>query len=52
MDEDQKECGRPCPPNDCCEECETYWQRMRHEGFWKDSKGWTERGMAEIRRHA
>lgn len=52
MNELQKECERPCPPDDCCEECEAYWQRMRDKGFWEDGKGWTEKGMAEIIRHA
>ena len=50
--EDEQECGQPCPPPLACDECASYWQRMRVEGFWKDSTGWTQKGWKEIVRHA
>lgn len=40
-------CGNPCPPDNPCEECEGYWDRMRKEGFWIDGEGWTEKARAE-----
>ena len=46
-EEGQEECRKPCPPDDVCEECESYWHRMRVEGFWVDGEGWTEKAQRE-----
>jgi len=46
-DEDENECGKPCPPWDTCEECAEYWQRMKQEGYWKDGR-WTDKAMREM----
>ena len=47
--EDKENCGMPCDPNDACEECEAYWQRMIDEGFWDEEKHcWTDAGMEEM----
>ena len=43
----ENNCGNPCPPNNPCEECESYWDRMREEGFWVDGDGWTEKARTE-----
>ena len=46
--EEEFECGRPCDPVDPCKECEGYWARMVHEGYWnkerhmRTNKGWYE----------
>lgn len=45
---DEPECRKPCDPASPCEECVSYWIRMRAEGFWKDSTGWTDKGMREM----
>ena len=44
------ECRNPCPPDDACDECADYWHRMRDEGFWDNQRGWTDKGMREIRK--
>lgn len=46
--EDIEECGCPCPPDIPCQGCAEYWDRMRHEGYWKDATGWTDKGMREM----
>jgi hypothetical protein len=43
--EKEPSCGRPCPPNNACDECADYWHRMRAEGLWEDGKGWTDKAM-------
>lgn len=45
--DNEQECGKPCPPNASCPNCEIYWDRMRQEGFWRDTKGWTDKAMRE-----
>jgi len=45
-----EECGKPCPPDHPCEECEEYWDRMRREGYWVDGEGWTEKALKSWRR--
>jgi len=48
-DYDETECGKPCPPDNPCDECAEYWQRMIHEGYWdKDKHEWTAKGMKEM----
>jgi len=42
-----KTCNKPCHPEHPCEECVSYWDRMRSEGFWVDGKGWTETANRE-----
>jgi|GEM_PF-3753825 len=46
--EERDECREPCPPTSACNECADYWERMRSEGLWDDSSGWTDRGWREI----
>lgn len=46
-DEEEFECGKPCNPTTPCEQCEEYWQRMHHEGLWKDGQ-WTNKGWKEM----
>lgn len=43
----EKECGQPCPPDNPCEECEDYWDRMRREGLWVDGRGWTDKAVKD-----
>jgi hypothetical protein len=50
VDESVEDCSKPCHPNADCPICAEYWDRMRREGFWQDGKGWTEKGMKEMRR--
>jgi len=45
---EEDECREPCPPTSACDECADYWERMRSEGLWDDSIGWTDRGWREI----
>ena len=45
--ETQLECRKPCPPDEACEECAGYWERMRSEGFWIDGQGWTDKAVRE-----
>ena len=45
--EKPRECGKPCPPDDTCDECAEYWQRMKSEGYWRDGR-WTDKGWREI----
>jgi hypothetical protein len=48
-DEEETECGKPCPPENPCDECAEYWQRMEREGYWdRDKHKWTEKGWKEI----
>ena len=44
---EEQECGKPCPPDSACEECEAYWQRMIAEGYW-DGHRWTDKGWREM----
>lgn len=46
--EDESMCGEPCNPFRACDNCAEYWQRMRANGYWDDTKGWTEKGWREI----
>jgi len=46
--DDDNRCGAPCDPARACDECAEYWQRMRHDGFWEDGSGWTDKGMKEM----
>ena len=49
--DDENACGRPCDPDESCEECSIYWDRMENEGYWDRSRHrWTEKGMKEIRK--
>ena len=41
------ECLKPCNANAPCDDCEEYWNRMRAEGFWDDSIGWSARAIKE-----
>ena len=41
------ECGKPCPPDDPCDECDWYWERMKHSGYW-DGHKWTDKGWKEM----
>lgn len=36
-----------CPPDEACEICQQYWDRMRAEGLWIDGQGWTEKARQE-----
>ena len=48
-DEDESSCGQPCDPDQSCDECEPYWQRMVNEGYWnRERHRWTEKGWKEI----
>lgn len=41
------ECMEPCPyPG--CQQCNGYWRRMVHEGFWQVGRGWTDKGVREF----
>jgi len=42
-------CGAPCPPEQACDGCVEYWQRMEHEGLWnRVGHHWTDKGWREI----
>jgi hypothetical protein len=45
--DEERECGRPCDPQNVCNECAVYWERMRREGYWVDKKGWTNKAVRE-----
>ena len=47
MKEENNHCGNPCPPDDACENCQEFWDRMRAEGYWVDGEGWTEKARQE-----
>ena len=47
-EDDAPACGAPCPPDAACEACDSYWNRMRHDGYWVDGTGWTDKGMQEM----
>lgn len=48
-DEPHPDCGQPCDPNDGCEHCALYWERMVREGLWdRERHRWTEAGWREI----
>ena len=42
-----EQCEGPCQPDDACEKCEAYWNRMRSEGLWIDGEGWTDKAITE-----
>lgn len=43
------ECGKPCPPDNPCDECADYWHRMTNEGLWNSvNHEWTNRGIREM----
>ncbi len=50
MDENEEsQCEKPCDPNKGCPICSSYWERMKHEGFWDGSNHkWTDKGMKEM----
>lgn len=49
--EEESTCGRPCDPQAPCDECDEYWQRMMHEGYWDNRRRqWTDKGWASITR--
>jgi hypothetical protein len=42
-------CGKPCPPDNSCDECTEYWIRMEREGYWDRVKHeWTPKGLREM----
>jgi len=43
----EQSCEKPCHPDSGCPICAEYWDRMRHEEFWKDGSGWTEKARRE-----
>ena len=46
---EESSCERPCDPDNACDECAEYWQRMIREGYWdKDRQRWTDKGWREI----
>ena len=46
---EESSCERPCDPDNACDECAEYWQRMIREGYWdKDRHRWTDKGWREI----
>lgn len=48
---EESSCGKPCSPNDPCDECAGYWQSMVDQGFWDIEKHrWTDKGWALITR--
>jgi len=47
-EEEEGGCGRPCHPNQACDECAPYWQRMIREGYWDPRGKWTNKGMREM----
>lgn len=47
------DCDGPCPPNDQCPCCYSYWERMVAEGYWdRERNQWTDKGWTDILRHA
>ncbi len=40
-------CDEPCPPDNPCDECVRYWDRMVREGYWDNKKGWTDKALKE-----
>lgn len=47
-DDESNDCQKPCDPQTRCPYCADYWERMRVEGFWNDTTGWTDKGMKEM----
>jgi hypothetical protein len=53
VDDIENTCDGPCPPNDTCNVCYSYWERMVSEGYWdRERNQWTEAGMRQIVRDA
>lgn len=51
--EDEESCGNPCHPDQACDECAPYWQRMVAECLWDKERGrWTDAGWRDIVTHA
>ena len=51
--EEERECGKPCDPDEACDECADYWQRMVAEGLWDSARHrWTDKGWKDIINHA
>ena len=49
LDDPESDCGKPCPPENACDECAGYWDRMVKEGYWsRERHRWTEKGWREI----
>lgn len=45
------ECGKPCSPDNPCDECAAYWERMANEGLWdREQHRWTDKGWKSITR--
>lgn len=40
-------CSKPYNPDNPCDKCQNYWDRMRAEGYWVDGEGWTEKAREE-----
>lgn len=39
---DDLACGHPCPPDNPCTECASYWRQQIAEGLWDPHRGrWT-----------
>ncbi len=48
-DDDEFQCGKPCPPEQPCNECYGFWKRMMSEGYWDgQNHRWTDKGWMEI----
>jgi len=48
-EDDDDICQKPCPPENPCEECAAYWERMKSEGYWDAQRHeWTAAGMREM----
>lgn len=48
-EQEESSCGRPCAPEQACDECSDYWFRMQQEGYWdKERHRWTDKGWKEI----
>lgn len=49
MNDEESMCGKPCNPDNPCDECSSYWERMISEGLWdKEKHRWTNKGWNEI----
>lgn len=45
--DDDVACGQPCRPEEPCEQCAGYWERMEAEGLWQPGVGWTDAAVRE-----
>ena len=47
--DEESTCGRPCHPDNACDECAGYWHEMEAGGYWDgERKCWTDKGMKEM----